>query len=81
MNKLLHKARGKKAIRCGLTNDPQRRKNEYSRDGYNGTMYFARTNNMKRDEQKLLNVKDWRDNIQKRSNGQEKSGYVYIIVK
>ncbi len=67
------------AVRCGLTNKPQRRKNEYSHEGHNGTMYFAKTNNMKRDEQKLLNVKDWRDNIQQRSNGQEKPGFVYIL--
>ncbi len=72
-------ANDKTAVRCGSTNKPKRRKNEYSHHGQNGTMHYAKTDDMKTDENKLLGLKDWRDNMHQRSNGQNKSGYIYII--
>ncbi len=77
---LLQIARSNDAFRCGSTNDPHRRKNEYSsREGYTGTMYFARSSDMKEDEDTLLGIKDWPKNKQKKSNSQVNKGYVYVI--
>ncbi len=76
---LMDKARNDRAIRCGLSKDPQNRKNGYSHEGYNGTMYYASTEDMKRDEQKLLDLKIWRGNKQNESNGHHEPGFVYII--
>ena len=66
-------------IRCGATVDPQRRNNEYAREGYRGTMYCAETKNMRTAENRLLHKFDFKYNKQKNSNVAEDSGYVYII--
>ena len=73
------KARERKTIRTGATTEPERRKREYERDGYTGTMYFAATQNMKRAEDRLLAVCPCAMNMQRTSNVKEEPGYVYII--
>ncbi len=74
-------ARKDNAFRCGSTNDPNRRKNEYSsREGFTGTMYSARVSNMKQAEDVLLEIKDWPKNKQTKSNIRPKEGYVYVII-
>ncbi len=78
---LMQKALSNNATRCGSTNDPNRRKNEYSHEGYNGTMYFASTSDMKQDENTLLGIKKWLKNKQTRSNSQDTGGFVYVIVE
>ena len=70
------------AIRAGSTNDIERRRGEYYGGGYRGTMYYAKTKNMKKAEDRLL--KDaceefLRHNRQCRSNNTEDEGYVYLI--
>ena len=67
-------------IRVGATNNPERRKNEYRRKRFIGTMYFAYTRNMKRLENRLLDdCNDCRHNHQRKSNAKEKEGFVYVI--
>ena len=52
----------------------------YKYKGYTGTLYLAKTTNMKVAENRLLNYCKKCDlNIQKRSNAQPKPGYVYVI--
>lgn len=68
------------AIRAGSTIDPVRRAGEYGREGYRGEMYAARTTNMKKAEDRLLEGSNIRHNKQGRSNAQEESGHVYVNV-
>lgn len=79
----LHKiAKQDNANRCGATDDPNDRKYGYSRSsvGKTGTMYCLQVDNQYKKENELLNLKDWRDNVQKSSNVGEKKGYVYVLV-
>ena len=71
------------ATRCGATIDPEERKYGYSRAsvGMTGTMYCLAVDNQYKEENELLNFKDWPANKQKRSNAEEKPGYVYVIVE
>ena len=70
------------ATRCGKTNDPHRRRGEYSREKYKGKMFYCKVDNTKEYENKLLGMKEWRDNVQTVSNVQkEEEGYVYVIVE
>ena len=66
-------------VRVGATIDPERRRDEYERDGYGGTMYYAQTDNMFYAENRLLELKEYRHNIQEESNAQPEKGYVYVI--
>ena len=66
-------------VRAGCSIDPKRRKDEYEREGYVGAMYYAETENMKTAENRLLDYRDYRHNVQKSSNAQEKAGYIYVI--
>ena len=68
-------------IRVGATTDPERRRKEYQREGYRGTMICAKTQNMKKAENKLLEAcRTCTANIQRSSNVvAEKPGYVYGI--
>ena len=66
-------------IRCGATIDPERRINEYAREGYRGRMYCAETKNMRTAENRLLHTFNFKYNKQKNSNVAEDRGYVYII--
>jgi len=82
----LHKIVGEKGcIYVGATVDPvEKRANEHqSTNGYSGIMYWARTQNMKKAEDKLFDTADetggGRHNIQRASNAQEGPGYVYAI--
>ena len=76
---LITKAKGSRTIRAGATNDPKRRKNEYEQKGYTGIMYYAQTENMKEDEDRLLAVCPCMKNEQRKSNAKRASGYVYVI--
>ena len=66
-------------VRAGSTDDITRRKDEYQEEGYSGTMFYTRTENMKYAENKLLEMRSYRHNIQTRSNSQPEPGYVYVI--
>ena len=66
------------SIRVGSTIDPERRANEYERDGYSGIMYIAKTTNMQYAEDKLLEYKPLHC-IQSTSNAANEPGYVYVI--
>ena len=63
----------------GTTVDPQRRRGEHERDGKMGTMYYTKTENMRQAEDKLLEICNCSGNQQRRSNAQERPGYVYLI--
>ena len=67
------------SIRAGSTIDPQQRAGEYERDGYSGTMYTARTENMNRAETQLLQNYDYTHNVHLSSNSPAEPGYVYVI--
>ena len=78
-------ARNPNAKYCGATNDPQRRKNEHSRKGKNGTMYYTQVDDAQHYENVLLSMrgKQWSGNSQKSSgyhNNNEGLQYVYVIV-
>jgi len=47
---------------AGATTEPERRKREYERDGYTGTMYYAPTQNMKKAEDRLLAICHCKEN-------------------
>ena len=66
-------------IRAGSTEDPCRRKSQYEEEGYGGTMFCVRTDNMRRAEDQLLQSRDFRYNVHKRSNADETPGYIYVI--
>jgi hypothetical protein len=66
------------SIRVGVTDDPKRRAREYEQEGYQGTMEIARTSNMRKAENRLLD-RNYRHNQQKESNAPEKEGYIYLI--
>ena len=65
---------------AGITIDPERRRGEHEREGYNGIMYCASTQNMELAENKLLEACPCYGNRQRRSNTSPDPGYVYIIV-
>lgn len=67
-------------VRAGVTTNPEVRAFFYERDGYSGTMYLARTRDMRRAEDKLFSRRDYRHNVQRRSNAKAEPGYVYLIV-
>ena len=69
----------KGAIRCGATIDIERRRDEYEDEGYSGTMFYAETQNMMFAEDKLLEIRVPRHNVQEVSNAQEEEGFVYVI--
>ena len=67
-------------VRVGSTNDIKTRKQQYQREGYSGKMFYARTKNMKKAEDRLLQYKSKpRHNQQRHSNNEEKPGYLYAI--
>ena len=80
---LQQKAKQVNDERVGATNDIERRRGEYQRKGYSGTMYYFKTENMKNAEDKLLNQCKSSGvcpgNVQKKSNAQASPGYVYVI--
>jgi hypothetical protein len=71
-------AQEKGSIRVGSTKDPIRRAGEYEREGYSGTMYVAKTTNMKYAANKLLKLNP-RHNVYSSSNADEDDGYVYVL--
>ena len=76
---LKQKARQVNNERVGATNNIERRRGEYERKGYSGTMYYFKTENMHSAENKLLGVCVCTGNVQKESNAQPSEGYVYVI--
>lgn len=64
---------------AGVTKDPGRRHQEHEKK-HNGIMYYAPTQNMKKAEEKLLEVCPCYKNQQRHSNVREEAGYVYLIV-
>ena len=68
------------AVRCGATINPEKRKYGYSTQN-SITMHFLEVKNMYSEENQLLSLKKWRDNIQQRSNVGSKKGNVYVITE
>ena len=66
-------------IRAGSTEDPRHRRSAYEGDGYGGTMYCAKTDNMKKAENQLLASRNFLHNDHSRSNATEGRGYIYVI--
>ena len=70
-------------IRCGAAANCNNRAKDYERQGYSGRMFFARTENMMKAEDSLLeagqNNQNCIHNIHRVSNMQEEPGFVYII--
>lgn len=66
------------SVRGGATVDPAARAYEYGYEGYIGTMYVARTQNMMKAEDRLLEA-NFRHNIHELSNASESSGYIYVV--
>ena len=81
---LKQKAKQVNNDRVGATNDIERRRGEYERKGYSGTMYYFKTANMKNAENILLNECKSSGvcpgNVQTTSNAQASEGYVYVII-
>ena len=77
-NKLAEIAKKDYSIRVGSTTNPKNRAKQYEREGYSGTIYYAKTSTMKKSENELLK-NDPRHNDHKRSNVGENPGYVYVV--
>ena len=71
---------GNRAIRAGATKDPEQRRTQYEYDDYSGKMYYSKTDNMTKAEDKLFGIKLPLHNVQKKSNIASEPGYVYVIV-
>ena len=67
------------AVRAGSTIDPEQRAGQYEREGYSGTMYFAKTENMNKAESKLLQDYTYTHNVHQSSNSPSEPGYSYVI--
>lgn len=75
------------SVRIGITLYPPTRAKQYVSQGYakeNTIMYYAKTTNAQKAEQKLLNTQFTKDkphnNIQSKSNyTKEKNAYAYVI--
>ena len=65
----------------GTTIDPARRQGEHKRDGHEGAMYYAKTQNMKKAENRLLKKCPCPGNTQRTSNAPSRPGNVYLIKK
>jgi len=77
--RLLEIAKKKSVKRIGSTGKPKIRRNSYTYQGYSGIMYCAPTPNKKKAENKLLRIRKYPLNKQRRSNAQRRKGNVYAI--
>ena len=83
--KELHEWIKKGTIRAGSTVKPSRRRREYQRIGYRGTMYYTETTNMHYAENELFRERmttfkgNFRHNHHAVSNCPERAGKVYLI--
>jgi hypothetical protein len=77
--KLTELAQEHGSVRVGATGNPSQRASSYQTQGYRGTMYAARTENMYQAENRLLNNSDGRHNVHKQSNAADEGGFVYVI--
>ena len=73
-------AHSKNAVRCGATINPEKRKYGYSTQN-SRTMHVLEVNDMYSEENQLLSLKNWRDNIQQTSNVGSKKGNIYVITE
>ena len=76
---LLEIAKGSNNVYVGSTDNPNRRAEEHDRE-YSGVMYTFRTENMRKDEDKLLQETPGKYNEQRKSNAENKPGFVYVII-
>lgn len=63
----------------GSTINVKNRTRDHERNGRDGVLYYAKTTNMRKAEDRLLKSSEWPDNRQKQSNRKEDKGYVYVI--
>ena len=81
---LKEKANHRNNKRVGATVAIERRRGEYEREGYTGTMFYFQTQNMNHAENELLECTSkglCPRNVQGSSNAQHKEGYVYVIIQ
>ena len=79
-SELLKLAAGKNVARVGATEkDPKGRAAQYEKEGYSGVMYMFKTENMRKAEDQLLQ-QGGTHNEQRKSNVQDKPGFVYVII-
>ena len=71
--------RRRRIIRAGATKNIRERINKYKNERYSGTVYFAKTTNMKKTENKLLGQRLYAHNVHRKSNSSNKKGFVYAI--
>ena len=82
LDKLLKKSKEVGSIRVGSTKDLRRRKRQYEKQGYVGLMYHTESQNMKVDEDRLLDQMEKYDikyNVYRKSGAKAEPGYVYVI--
>ena len=79
MRKVRSLSQERGTIRAGATTNPQQRKYSYQAEGYSGVMYYANVDNMQKEEDALLQMKDFRYNTHSKSNAQPEKGAVYVI--
>ena len=72
-------AKKPRTIRVGATKNIRDRINQYKNDRYSGKFYYAKTTNMRYDENKLLSQCSYVHNVHKKSNISNKKGNVYAI--
>ena len=79
--KLLELSRKRGVIYAGRSNNPRRRADQHEGKGYSGTLYYVKTKNMRKAENRLLMHRKYLHNKDRMSDrtGSVKEGYVYII--
>lgn len=63
----------------GSTINVKSRTRDHERKGRNGELYYAKTTNMKKAEDRLLKSSEWPNNRQKQSNRKDEKGFIYVI--
>lgn len=72
-------AKRPRIIRVGATKNISSRTNQYKNERYSGTLFYAKTTNMRKTETMLLLQRPFVHNVHKKSNISNKKGYVYAI--
>ena len=77
--KLLEIGKRRDNVYVGATDNPNRRAEEHENE-YSGVMYTFETKDMRNDEDKLLQETPGKYNEQRKSNAENKPGFVYVII-
>ena len=66
-------------IRADSTKDPDRQRSRHEDEGFGGTMFCARTENMRKAENRLLAARGFCHNPHTQRKAAEEPGYIYVI--